>query len=115
MLDPIGVQMLQLDPIMTWQPLEEVVGRTRKPMLVEGDKRDDVAVERRQHILTFGMSHSITAVLTWRKPCLTKLSMCLWVMLERAHGSMGSEGRGIRALPSAEEWEQETLALAAME
>ena len=50
-LNPIGIQMLQLKPIVVQQPLEESVGRSREPTLVEGDEGDDIAVGQRWLIL----------------------------------------------------------------
>ena len=51
MLNPIGIHMLQLNPIVVQQPSEESVGRSCEPTLVEGDEGDDLAVGRRRHIL----------------------------------------------------------------
>ena len=44
--------MLQLQPIVVQQPSEESVGRNRELPLADGDEGDDIAVERRRHILT---------------------------------------------------------------
>ena len=46
MLNPIGIQMLQLKPVVVRQPSEESVERSHEPMLVEGDEGDDVAIGR---------------------------------------------------------------------
>ena len=54
MLDPVGVQVLQLDLIVVQQTLEERVGRNRESALMEGREGDDVAIGRRQRILTAG-------------------------------------------------------------
>ena len=51
MLIPVGIQMLQLKPIVVQQPSEELVGRSHEPTLVEGDEGDDIAVGRRWLIL----------------------------------------------------------------
>ena len=42
----IGIQMLQLNPIVVQQPSEELVGRSHEPTLVEGDEGNDIAVRR---------------------------------------------------------------------
>ena len=52
MLDPIRVQVLQLDLIVVQQTSKEWVGRNRKSMLVEECEGDDVAVGRCRRILT---------------------------------------------------------------
>ena len=54
MLDPVGVQVLQLNLIVVQQTSEEWVGSNHESMLMEGRKGDDVAVERRRRILTAG-------------------------------------------------------------
>ena len=54
MLDPIGVQVLQLDLIVVQQTPEEWVGRNHESVLVEGREGDDVAVGRCWCILTAG-------------------------------------------------------------
>ena len=46
-LDPIGVQVLQLDLIVVQQTPEERVGRNHESALVEGHEGDDVAIGRR--------------------------------------------------------------------
>ena len=51
MLDPIGVQVLQLDPIVVQQTLEERVRRNRKSTLVEERKGNDIAVGWHRRIL----------------------------------------------------------------
>jgi len=53
-MDPIGVQVLQLDLIVVQQTLEERVGRNHESVLVEGHEGDDIAIGRRQCILTVG-------------------------------------------------------------
>jgi len=45
-LNHVGIQMLQLKLVVVQQPLEESVGRSREPTLVEGDEGDDVAIGR---------------------------------------------------------------------
>ena len=42
-LDPIGIQVLQLDLVMVQQPSEERVGRNHESVLVEGREGHDVA------------------------------------------------------------------------
>ena len=54
MLDPIGVQVLQLNLIVVQQTSEEWVGSNHESALMEGRKGDDVAVGRRRCILTAG-------------------------------------------------------------
>ena len=54
MLDPVGVQVLQLDLIVVQQTPEERVGRNRESALVEGHEGDDIAVGRPWRILTAG-------------------------------------------------------------
>ena len=51
MLDPIGVQVLQLDLIVVQQTLEEWVGRNREFTLMEEHEEDDVAIGQRRCIL----------------------------------------------------------------
>jgi len=53
-LDPIGVQVLQLNLIVVQQTLEERVGRNHESALVEGREGDDVAIGRRWRILAVG-------------------------------------------------------------
>ena len=45
-LDPIGIEMLQLNLVEVKQPLEEFVGRGRKPTLMEVGKQHHVVIER---------------------------------------------------------------------
>ena len=52
MLDPIGLQVMQLNLIVVQQTLKEWVERNHESALMEGRKGDDVAVGRRQWILT---------------------------------------------------------------
>ena len=54
MLDPIRVQVLQLNLIVVQQTSEELVGRNRESTLVEGHKGDDVAIGWRRRILMAG-------------------------------------------------------------
>ena len=54
MLDPIRVQVLQLDLIVVQQTPEEWVGRNHESALMEGREGDDVAVGRCRRILTVG-------------------------------------------------------------
>ena len=51
MLNPIGIQMLQFKPIVVQQPLEESMGRSHEPTLMEGDEGDDIVVGWRWLIL----------------------------------------------------------------
>ena len=44
MLDPVGVQVLQLDLIMVQQTLEEWVGRNHESTLVEEREGDNIAI-----------------------------------------------------------------------
>ena len=50
-LDPIGVQVLQLDLIVVQQAPKERVGRNYEFVLVEGHEGDNIAVRRRWHNL----------------------------------------------------------------
>ena len=50
-LDPIGVEVLQLDPVVVQQPPKERMRRDCKPTLMEGHEGDDVTVERYRHLL----------------------------------------------------------------
>ena len=52
MLDPVGVQVLQLNLIVVQQTSEEWVGSNHESMLMEGRKGDDVAIGRHRRILT---------------------------------------------------------------
>ena len=54
MLDPIRVQVLQLDLIVVQQTSKEWVGRNRKSMLVEGREGDDISIGRHRCILMAG-------------------------------------------------------------
>ena len=54
MLDPIRVQMLQLDLVVVQQFPEERMGRYRESALVEGCEGHDVAIGWRRCILTNG-------------------------------------------------------------
>ena len=51
MLDPIGVEVLQLNLVVVQQPLEERMRRDCEPALVEGCEGDDVTIGRHRHIL----------------------------------------------------------------
>ena len=51
MLDPVGVQVLQLDLIVVQQTLEERVGRNHESTLMEEHEGDDVAIGRRWRLL----------------------------------------------------------------
>jgi hypothetical protein len=53
-LDPIRVQVLQLDPVVVQQSPEEWMGRNHESALVEGREGHDVAIEQRQHFLATG-------------------------------------------------------------
>ena len=46
MLNPIGIQMLHLNPIVVQQPSEESMGRSHEPTLMEGDEGDNLAIEK---------------------------------------------------------------------
>ena len=54
MLDPIRVQVLQLDLIEVQQTTKELVGRNHESVLMEGRKGDDVAIGRCRCILMAG-------------------------------------------------------------
>ena len=54
MWDPMGIQVLQLDLVVVQQSSKEWVGRNHKSALVEGHEGHDVAIERRQRLLTTG-------------------------------------------------------------
>ena len=51
MLDPIGIEVLQLDLVVVQQPLEEQMRRDREPVLVEEREGDDVTVGQHRHPL----------------------------------------------------------------
>ena len=51
MLDPVGVEMLQLDLVIVQQPPKKFVGGGREPTLIEVGNRHHIAVERRRQIL----------------------------------------------------------------
>ena len=57
MLDPVGVQVLQLDLIVVQQTTKKWVGRYRVSTLMEGREGDDVAVGRRWRILMAGVGY----------------------------------------------------------
>ena len=50
-LDPIWVQVLQLDLVVLQHPPKEQVRGDRESVLVEGHERYDVAIEQRRHVL----------------------------------------------------------------
>ena len=54
MLDPVGIQVLQLDLVVVQQPLEEWLGRNHESTLMEGREGHDVAIGRRRRILATG-------------------------------------------------------------
>ena len=45
-LNPIGIEMLQLDLVEVQQPLDEFVGGGREPMLMEVGQQHHVAIRR---------------------------------------------------------------------
>ena len=51
MLDPVGIEVLQLDLVVVQQPLEERMRADREPMLMEGHEGDDVTVGRHRHLM----------------------------------------------------------------
>jgi hypothetical protein len=51
-LDPVWVEVLQLDPAVMEEPMEEGMRRRRKPALMEAHKGDDVAITRCRNLLT---------------------------------------------------------------
>ena len=46
MLNSVGIQMLQLQPVVVQQPSEESVGRSHEPTVMDGDEGDNVAIGR---------------------------------------------------------------------
>ena len=50
-LDPIEVQMLQLNLVVVQQSPEERMGRNRESALVEGHEGHDISIEQRRGIL----------------------------------------------------------------
>ena len=54
MLDPIGVQMLQLNLVVVQQSSEERMGRNRESVLVDGREGHGVAIGRRRRLLATG-------------------------------------------------------------
>jgi hypothetical protein len=50
-LDPVGVQVLQLNVIVVQQPSEESVRGHRQAALVQGDKGNDIPILRHRLIL----------------------------------------------------------------
>ena len=54
MLDPVGVQMLQLNLVVVQQSPKERMGRNHESALMEGHERHDVAVGRCRHLLMTG-------------------------------------------------------------
>ena len=54
MLDPVGVQVLQLDLIVVQQTSEEWVGRNHESTLMEEREGDDVAIGWCRHIIATG-------------------------------------------------------------
>jgi hypothetical protein len=51
MLNPIRIQMLQLNLVIVEEPQEEAVGRRHKPAIVEVRERHHVAVRRRREVV----------------------------------------------------------------
>jgi hypothetical protein len=62
-LDPIGVQVLQLDPIVVQQPLQESMGRGHDFTLMERHEGHDVPIGGADASSWPGMSHTIASVL----------------------------------------------------
>ena len=54
MPNPVRIQVLQLQPIMLQQPLEEQEGGRREAPFVKIHKRDDVPRRRRRTLLALG-------------------------------------------------------------
>ena len=51
MLDPVGIQVLQLDLVVVQQSSKEWVGRNRESTLMEGREGHDVVVGQRRYLL----------------------------------------------------------------
>jgi hypothetical protein len=51
-LNPVRVEVLQLDLVMVKEPAEEGMRERRKPTLVKVREGDNVAIAWRQHLLT---------------------------------------------------------------
>ena len=100
MLDPVGVQVLQLDLIVVQQTLEEQVGRNHESMLMEGREGDDVAIGRCRRIPTAGHEPLHHIGPPTEKTTLMRPSMHAWVTLERYHKSMeeGCSSREVEAI-----------------
>jgi hypothetical protein len=54
MLNPIRIQMLQLNLIVMEEPQEEAMGGCRKLTIVEVRKRHHIAVGRRREVMAVG-------------------------------------------------------------
>ena len=102
MLDPIRVQVLQLDLIVVQQTPKERVGRNHESMLVEGREETTLPSGGTDASSRPGMSHSTTSVLPWRRPHLTSPSMHAWVTSEWYHESMEDGGSWGKTMAVAE-------------
>ena len=92
MLDPIGVQVLQLDLIVVQQTLEEWVGWNHESALMEGHEGDDVAIGRCRCILTAGHKPLHRIGPPMEKTTLDGAPMHTWVTSEWYHESMNDGG-----------------------
>jgi hypothetical protein len=53
-LNPIGIQMLQLDHVVVEEPQEEAVGRSCKPVIMKVHERHHVAIGWHQEVMAVG-------------------------------------------------------------
>ena len=96
MLDPIGIEVLQLDLVVVQQSLEEWMRGIMSPRSWKGAKETMLPSGGIDTSSWPGTNHSIASVLLRRRSRLTRPSMRAWVTSEWYHDSMESEDGGAR-------------------
>jgi hypothetical protein len=88
MLNSIGIQMLELNPIVVKKPMRNLWGKTLAHVYGSAQTK---RCSRWAPRLIFVAKYDpfIPQTLTWKRPFLTRPSMREWLMSERDHSSIG--------------------------
>jgi hypothetical protein len=102
----VGVEVMQLHPVVVQERLHEAARWHSKPPLMEGDETDHVPRRRSRVGLAPGAIHSGCGSLERgrSKPSVTRASRSSTVTMEKGHGSRGGTTVTLSAIAERKRW-----------
>jgi hypothetical protein len=103
----VGVEVMQLHPILMWERPHEAARRHPKPPLMERGETDHVPRRRSRVGLAPGgrpLRLRPAGERGWSKPSVTRASRSSTVTVEKGHGSRGGMTVALLAIAEQERW-----------